>query len=244
MAISKLERHEQELQQFRVGNIAGRMWAEAAHPADILTLIKNVGWSPLAFRGESWNTCPFPDLKAQLRAKGSFFTVGFFNGVGDEFQAKHHALISIRHNEGESDGQRWATEFASQELIERLGDFAAAWDQRKFFVNPSSYEPAWTPAHELVAWLVGDHYPSDEGGELAEDCPEFRSFWEPFVTEPIGRVMAKLKLDSLRGRHKLQDPYYVTGFIDGALGLSDQIRQRLSESAAARPSLISDAIDA
>jgi hypothetical protein len=244
MATSKLDKNEIMRRQIQEGSLAGREWAVAAHPADILTLIDNVGWWTPGSRREPWNTCPFPDLEARLKANGRFFTLGFLTAVGDEFQAKHHALLSVRHREGELDGQRWATEFATQEQIIQLGNFATATDQRRFFTDPSFHEPPWTPAHELVACLLGSQYPIDEDDNLVEDCQEFRTFWQPFVTEPMDQVISNLKLNSLHGRHKLQDPYYVAGFIDGALGLSEQIRQRLSESATARPSTISHPIDA
>lgn len=243
MATLKLDKREIMWRQVQEGRLAGREWAAAAHPADILVLINGVGWWIPDSRREPWNTCPFPDLEARLEANGRYFTVGFLNAVGDEFQAKHHALISVRHREGQLDGQRWATEFATQDQITQLGTFAASTDQRMFFTRPSLPDPAWTPAHEIVACLLGGQYPTDEDDNLLEDCDEFREFWQPFVTEPINDVMSKLKMLSLSGRHKLQDHYYAAGFVDGALGLSEQIRQRLSEPATRQPSTISHPTD-
>jgi len=82
--------------------------------------------------------------------------------------------------------------------------------------------------------LIDGLYPANEEGELLSDCPEFREFWQPFVQESLDNLIPRFRLISFRGRHKLQDRHYVIGFVDGALGLSDQLGLRLNEQEVVR----------
>jgi len=148
--------------------------------------------------------------------------------VQNAFQAEHSALVFHRHQEGVEDGRRWTSACADDSQHARISEFARAMSSREIFVGPNYRDP-WTPAHLLVAYLLADAYPADEDGEQLDDCKEFREFWQPFVDEPMDKVMSNLRLYGFRAGHKLQDHHYIAGFIDGALGLSDQLGRWLSE---------------
>jgi hypothetical protein len=176
-----------------------------------------------------WAKCPFPDLRKTLESNGHPYTVGFIRGVQDTFQAEYSALSFLRHREGVEDGRRWASDYANVVQFARMIEFAHSDGTREIFVVHRQLWGSMTPAHQLVEYLLDDAYPYDEDSESLIDCREFREFWQPFVDEPMDKVMSNLQLYGFRAGHKLQDRNYVAGFVDGALGLSEQLRQRLSE---------------
>jgi hypothetical protein len=87
----------------------------------------------------------------------------------------------------------------------------------------------------LVFHLMDGDYPCDSSGEPLINCTEFRQFWQSFVDEPIDQLMSRLP--TLQGRHKLQNGDYIRGFVSGAIGLAEQVRQRLKEEWPVRPSV-------
>lgn len=170
-------------------------------------------------------------MKRTLESKGLRYTVGFIRAVQDSFQAEYSAFAFHRYREGTENGRRWATEYASDEHLVRIREYAQVEISRSIFVHsfPKELFPQWTPAHELLAFLYEDVCLSSEDGELHFDCSEFRDFWQPFVNEPMNKVLAKVKRYWYRAGHKLQDRHYIAGFVNGALGLTEQLERRLNE---------------
>ncbi len=216
---------------FMDGMADGYTWAVTSDDCDVLEFVQHVGWDIPFSKRYPWTECPFPDLRKTLESKGCRYTVGFIRAVQDSFQAKHSALVFHRHQEGVEDGRRWASEYANDIQHVRIREFAQSEGTREIFVRPYPHDShgLWTPAHELVEHLFNDTYPYDEYLAPLFDCSEFREFWQPFVSEPMDKVMSDLKLYGFRAGHKLQDHHYIAGFVDGALGLSEQLGRRLSE---------------
>ncbi len=209
----------------------GHTWVVTSDHFDVLEFVTNVGWNIPFTERNPWATCPFPDLRMTLETKGSPYTVGFIRAVQDTFQAEHSALVFHRHQEGVEDGRRWASEYADDRHHVLIREFAQSDRTREIFVRPYPHNShqLWTPAHDLVEYLFDDTYPYDEDLASLFDCSEFREFWQPFVNEPMDKVMSDLKLFGFRAGHKLQDGHYIAGFVDGALGLSENLKLRLSE---------------
>lgn len=220
---SERQKHEEQ------GKKDGKDWVAKAHPVAVRQLLTCLGnWQP-RYQGDAWNYCPStcPDIRMKFMTASREYAHAFLTEVKNQFLALDSVLIFVRHLDGVEDGKRWAAEFASAEQLDRLRTFAADEEQRPFFTHWNWFEFEWTPAHHLVAYLLADDYPVDDQGELSIDCPAFCDFWQPFISESLVEVLSEL--EQLAGRHKLQDRNYVTGFIDGALGLSEQFRERLDD---------------
>jgi hypothetical protein len=141
------------------------------------------------------------------------------------------ALAYIRHHEGVENGQRWASELATETQLSLLRDFARDPQRLDIFLGLQDE----SAADELVAHLVDATYAADDEREVLY-CVQFPDFWQPFVNQPMDEVMALLERTNTGIRHKLQDCRYVAGFVDGALGLSEQLRQGLKNLASPRSS--------
>lgn len=216
------------IRDYKRGIAGGREWVATCDPFDALEFVNSIGWDVEWSSRAPWTKCPFPDLRKRLRSEGRDYTHTFIQAVQDDFKAQHAALVSHRHQEGIVDGRLWTSDYAAVGQLAHVEDFAWSFMTRGIFIGPEPYEP-WTPAHRLVTCLMGDAYPHDKEKYPLVDCREFREFWQPFVNEPMDTVMSNLKLYGFRAGHKLQDRHYIAGFVDGALGLSEQLGRRLSE---------------
>lgn len=203
------------------GKLEGRLWQQAAHPNDVKDAIESLGWWDPHTGRMPWRYCEDP-LRSHLESRGRAYTFGFADAIRNAFQAVAPALAYIRHHEGVEDGRRWASEFATETQFSRLRDFARDPQSRDTFLGLRGEHAA----EELVAYLVDSTYATDDEREVI-DCVDFPDFWQPFVNQPMDEVMALLKRKHTGIRHKLQDGRYIAGFVDGALGLSEQLRQGL-----------------
>ncbi len=213
---------------FMDGMEDGHKWAVTSDFFDVQKFVNKVGWNVPYSPQRPWSKCPFPDLRETLESKGRHYTVGFIRAVQDSFQAEYSAFVFHRYREGTENGRQWASEHASDELRVRIREFAQSDYSRDIFVCPRSDE-SWTPAHELLEFIYENTYSSDDFWESHFDCSEFRDFWQPFVNEPMNKVLANLEQYGYRAGHKLQDRHYIAGFVDGALGHSEQLERRLNE---------------
>lgn len=221
-------RQRAQLRNYKRGFADGREWVATCDLFDAQEFVNKMGWDIPWPSRNPWTKCSFPDLRKKLRSEGSDYTNMFIEAVQDGFKAEHSALVFRRHREGVEDGRRWASEHANDGQLAQIGHFARSFWTREIFVGPDPCE-LWTPAHRLVLDLLGDAYPIGDDGKPQKDCTEFRQFWQPFVNEPMDKVMSNLTLYGFRAGHKIQDRHYVVGFVDGALGLSEQLGRRLSE---------------
>ena len=216
------------------GQADAREWLNDAHPFDVQELLESVGWQMSQSIRFPWDYCPTRSWRELLESKGRQYTFGFLDEVRNASQAVIFAFVYHRHHEGVQDGRRWASEVATEGQLSRLKSFSTDYRNRELFAEPYFFVGSWTPAHELAVALVDGNCPADQSGELLSDCREFREFWQPFVQEPLETLIPRFALDAFQGRHKLQDRHYVIGFIDGALGLSEQLGLRLSKQEVVR----------
>ena len=209
----------------------GHKWAVTSDFFDVQKFVNKVGWNVPYSHQRPWSKCPFPDLRETLESKGQHYTVGFIRAVQNSFQAEYSALVFLRYREGTENGRKWASEYASDELLVRIREYAQLEISRRVFVHsyPHEFYPLWTPAHVLLEFIYDNTCPSSEDGELHFDSSEFRDFWQPFVNEPMNKVLANLEQYGHRAGHKLQDHHYIAGFVDGALGHTEQLERRLNE---------------
>lgn len=201
----------------------GRKWTVTSDFFDVLRFVNAVEWIPPYLKPRPWIKCPFPDLREKLESKGRDYSVGFIRGVQDCFQAEYSAYVCRRQQEGIEDGREWASKVSGKQLS-RMKAFARDENSRNIFVLPyhnPNYGPEWS-SEKLVCFLHGLC-------TLACYDREYRDFWQPFVKEPITKVLARLEQLGHRAGHKLQDHHYVAGFVDGALGISEQIERRLND---------------
>jgi len=215
--------------EYKQGRVYARKWMLASRLLDIRELIDAYGWSVPPDLRRPWAYCPLPDLQEKLKLQGNSFSNGFLQELLISFQALQPALEYHCHHEGVNDGRRWGTEFASQRQLARMLAFSIDPYCRDVFVARPYVNGPWTPAHELVFYLFDSSYPFGDRDEMLKDCTEFCEFWQPFISEPMDEVMSKLKAVPFRGFHKLQESSYLAGFINGALGFSEQLRIRIAE---------------
>ena len=94
-----------------------------------------------------------------------------------------------------------------------------------------------TAAHGLMAWFLGhDVYlpqvildGEDVYEEYDSDGEAFESFRQPFFAEPMDEVIDSVDFDGTDAKCKLIEPGYIRGFVDGATGLSEQLRANYLE---------------
>jgi len=221
-------RQRDQLRKRKQGLADGHKWMATCDHFDAHKFVNAMGWDVPWSSRTPWAKCPFPELRKRLRSEGRDYTHLFIEAVQDAFKAESSALVFLRHGEGVEDGQRWASGYAKGGQLAQISDFSQSFWTREVFIGPDSCE-SWTPAHRLVVDLLGDAYPNGEDGKPQKNCTEFREFWQPFVNEPMDEVMSNLELFGFRAGHKLQNRHYIAGFVDGALGLSENLRLRLSE---------------
>lgn len=199
----------------------GKKWAAKSNFFDVLRFINAVEWFPPYSKPRKLTKCPLHDLRETLKSKGEWYSCGFIRGVQDAFQAEYSAYVFHRHQEGIVDGRTWASKANSKQLF-RMKSFARCETGRYIFVLPYTEE-----CHRPKDWsisLVANLYAV---WGLGCDNIEYQEFWQPFVDEPIEKVIARFKLFGHRAGHKLQDRHYIAGFVDGALGLSERIEERM-----------------
>jgi hypothetical protein len=221
-------RRRDQFKKRKQGWSDGRKWIATCDHFDAHKFVKDLGWDVPWSSRTPWANCPFPELRKKLRSEGRDYTHLFIEAVQDAFKAEYSAHVFLRHGEGVQDGRRWAAEYATDGQIAQISNFSQSFWTRAVFNGPDPCE-SWTPAHRLVLNLLGDAYPNGEDGKPQNNCTEFREFWQPFVNEPMDEVMSTLELFGFRAGHKLQDRQYIAGFVDGALGLSENLKLRLSE---------------
>ena len=212
---------------FERGQDFARNWLDETHPQDVQAAIGWLGWSSPTTELRPWQYCLDPFLGRHLESQGRAYTFGFASEVRAEFQAVSPALAYLRHHRGIEDGRRWAAELATEAQILRLKCFATDPTKKDIFVKVGT-SGSELPAFDLAAHLVEPDPGSDDidGKPLCERLVEF---WQPFSGEPTSTFLALLPPEENGIRHKFQDPQYVAGFVDGALGISEKLCRRMNE---------------
>ncbi len=155
------------------------------------------------------------DAARVLREKKRF-DIGFKLETSRLMPCMRSAFEFACHFAGQKDGAVWANQFATELQISRL---KLDWPYRR--PNFQDFFD-WTPSHSILLCILAEDYPGDEDDDCLSDCPEYREFWQPFVAEPMERVLALFSPES-EPRHKLQMISYADGFVDGALGWSAEL---------------------
>jgi hypothetical protein len=216
------------------GSEDAQKWLETAHPDDIIAFIRAVGERHSRIRNP-WASLrsDFPQLHDELESWGKDYSDAFISCVRIRWHVVKRPWEHVLYSEGIADGCKWAIETTRPQLLESLRSTVTS---RPLEVLPDelSCNDQWefaSPAHKLVASVLGDEYPrsapaeGDDIGDIISDCDEFKEFWQPFVDEPMDKVVKTL-LEVTSSTCKLQSPIYIAGFVDGALGLSDTLRLR------------------
>jgi len=217
----------------RQGREDAQKWVVAAHPAEIVAFMELVG-EMYSHPRKPWQTLDeqFPNLHDELKAWGRDYSHAFIACVRTQWQVVKMPWEHALYSEGIKDGRRWVHEFARRDQVECLRSKMTS-DPLEVLPNPGScrdFEFA-SPAHKLVASILGEDYPrfapanEDEYGDIITNCDEFKQFWQPFVNEPMDQVAEELtKICSIT--NKLLSAKYITGFVDGALGISDGLKAK------------------
>ncbi|WP_088260464.1 hypothetical protein [Fimbriiglobus ruber] len=233
-SISVERKEKQKLFEQHQGSEDAQKWLETAHPDEIIAFIRAVGERHSRIRNP-WALLrtDFPQLHDDLESWGKEYSDAFISCVRTRWHVVKMPWEHVMYSEGIADGRKWANETTRPQLVESL---RSAVTNRPLEVLPNklnSYDQ-WefvSPAHKLVVSVLGDEYPRsapaerDDIGDIISDCDEFKEFWQPFVDEPMDKVVKTL-LDVTSSTCKLQSPIYIAGFVDGALGLSDSLRLR------------------
>lgn len=180
----------------------------------------------------SWEPCPMQDVRKRDTAKYKRAKKHYEKTFRDHIcsAVRMGNLDFIFHLQGLKDGVRWSRDIATAEQRMRLkthySDNKIYLDNNRLF----SYEPYGTATHIPATVIVDWVYTGLNGEEymnVAADSFEFREFWTPFLSEPIEEVMTNLLSEVGTRGHKLRVPAYAEGFVDGALGLTQQLRSEL-----------------
>jgi hypothetical protein len=228
------KKQEQEQADARDGSGYATAWLHEAHPSLIHALLDCVG-EEFDLGKKAWQFLPWEHagLEAQIEARGKTYWQAFIAGVRRHWVHMKRVWIFVMYQKGIDDGRRWAAGIAPPVLADRLRQ---TFDETPQTLLPSSerrydeHEGFPSPAHKLVVKLLGDAYPrvpcpdEDYLPEIEADCKEFRDFWQPFVEEPIDRVLATDAFTT----SKLNDANYIAGFIDGACGKSEVLARKFS----------------
>lgn len=131
----------------------------------------------------------------------------------------------LMHAAGHAHGETWAQEHARAKELHRFEPDVpdACWLIE--FQNGNDTDFAWTPAHDLLAMLRDKVHPghAEELGKPALQHAEFEEFWQRFV--PV---------DLEDPASNLFNAGFVGGFVDGALGLSQQLAAKFKEKTSVR----------
>lgn len=222
-------------EQFNIDSRDGRddayRWLETHPPTEIRQLYqcRNYSISHLWKRVQRFD----PSLASKFKARGQRYANMFVDTVRAHWEPVNQAWTHHLYRQGVVDGTRWS-ETATENQIKRLRDACLPDSQSEFSHGIRGYDGgAVTPGHELVILLLGDDYPVEKlPGETqsrhAIECEEFRSFWEPFFRDSLDELLSLLHSHPEKQLHTLQEPDYVCGFIDGAIGLGNHLMASLS----------------
>ena len=176
-----------------------------------------------------------PTLAEHLQSQGKHYANGYCDAL-----ARYHDLACrvrkhLRTNQGFHDGCRWATGYSTPDLHTSFLRAMELYGGEPPILN-TEYD-VWSPtvSHALLVHLYDGQYPTEEpiedpeievrGGPILDavfDCPQFRDFWAPFVSEDMDEYMEILRA-SVEGDYKLNDSNYIRGFILGAVATNLQI---------------------
>lgn len=243
-------KEQQKLAEDRQARQEAAAWVEAHHPDDVVSF----AWLAKLGDKKPWKDIEheWPDLIASLLAKGRAYAVSFIDEVKARYLWIEQAWTYATYAEGVTDGRRWASTIAPADQLDRLRT-ALRYSGRRILVDTEFKDAELSAAHSLLFWVLGhDHYPSsearsDDDGWDAEDrsdedewdaedgsdedewkfdshCEEFKTFWQPFFPDPLDEVLESMELEGTNAKCKLMEPNYILGFIDGATGLSEQLR--------------------
>jgi hypothetical protein len=223
-------KQQQKLADERQGRQDAARWVEAHHPEDVQLV------AVLGTRGTKtvpWKRLPsYHGLSPLLKAKGRDYAAAFLDQVESHWQWTELAWKHATYAEGVADGRRWASTIAPADQLERLRS-AVSNSGREVMLDTEERNCILEAAHGLTAWILGrdayrprviqDAY--DEYEEYDSDREEFKSFWQPFFAEPVDEVIDSVGVQGTNAKCKLIEPDYIRGFIDGATGLSHQLRE-------------------
>jgi len=232
----KLAERKQKKQLFekRQGMEDAQKWVDAAHPVEIIAFVKAVGnaysrsrdpWAGLRFENQK--------LHDELESWGKDYSYAFISCVRTHWHVVRASWEHIMYVEGVADGRQWSLETTHPEFVDNLRSLVTS-NPLEVLPNELSHSDEWdfiSPAHKLVASVLGDDYPrsepheGDEIGDIIPDCDEFKEFWQPFVDEPMDQLVKVLE-DTTFFTCKLQSSTYISGFVDGALGVSDSLKAK------------------
>lgn len=231
-SVAAQRKQKQKLFEQHQGSEDAQKWLETAHPLDIIAFIRAVGerhprisnpW--IGLQGE------FQQLHDELESWGRDYANAFISCVRTRWHVVKMPWEHIMYTDGVTDGRKWALETTRPQLVENLRSVVT---HRPLDIIPDEFSlhdqmGLPSPAHDLVVSVLGDEYPrsapaqGDEIGDIIPDCDEFKDFWQPFIDEPMDKVVKTL-LATTSNTCKLESPIYIAGFVDGALGLSDSLR--------------------
>lgn len=222
-------KEQQKLADARQGRRDAAGWVEAHHPEDVFVV---AGASKWGTKSVPWKGLTSDHgLLPLLKAKGRDYAAAFLDEVDSRWQWIEQAWQHATYAEGVADGRRWASTIAPADQLERLRS-ALSNSGREVMIGTRERNCLLAAAHGLTAWILGhDVYRprlildgEDEYEEYDSDGEQFKSFWQPFFAEPVDEVINSVDVQGTNAKCKLIEPDYIRGFIDGATGLSEQLR--------------------
>lgn len=179
---------------------------------------------------QPWNSARYESTMAEhLRSQGMHYANGYCDAVKRHHDIAYKIRNHLRSTWGFHDGCRWAAEFGTPEQQSEMVRAIEIYDGVPPHLNEEYDVFSWTEAHALLVHLFGGKYPTEKLSECPElegrggpildpvfDCPQFREFWSPFISETMDECMEMLK-GSIMIEHKLNDRSYIRGFVLGAV---------------------------
>lgn len=223
-------KQQQKLADARQGHRDAADWVEAHDPEDVYLMAVLGTWGS---KSAPWKGLSLDHpLSKLLQTRGRDYASAFLDQVDSHWQWIELAWKHATYAEGVAEGRRWASTIAPADQLERLRS-ALCNSGREVMFDTEDRNCLLEAAHGLTAWIIGhDVYRpqvvqdgEDEYEEYDSNSDEFKSFWQPFFAEPIEEVIESMGVRGTNSKCKLFEPDYIRGFIDGATGLSEKLRE-------------------
>ncbi len=150
----------------------------------------------------------------------SRFLSGFMYELWEQYAIRREALRHRHYSIGMDAGKKWAREHATDEELDNIAYYLST-PYDCGLINGNDYEMSnLTVSHELLMSIRNDYIFRDLDGNERPLSDVYFEFWNRLLADPVNKDdFAQVVTPS----HPLRSAFFVVGFADGALGISDQL---------------------
>lgn len=201
-----------------------RKWAQSAHPNVVILVHRFAEYlriPPGVYEAPFWPTLKnsLSDLDAIKPTAKIPIDISFLYAASHQWDRIQGVWDCLLYSGGLAHGNLWAREHATTKELSRLKSAVRDHGWWSDLRNGVKYHPPWTPAHVFLSTVRDKVEPED-----AESCgmpplehEEFEEFWQRFTSADLEDPKCNL-----------YHPKYIEGFVDGALNLSGELKNKFS----------------